>query len=202
MNYATLKTTIADFLNREDLTAVIPTFIRLCEAEFNRRLRTYQMVVRADALIDTQYTALPGDFLEVRSLYLKTNPIQRLEYKSIEGLTEAKISTANGRPTMFSIVGTTIEVYPSPDVAYNGEMIYYGSIPNLTDASPVNWLLANHFDVYLHGALMQSAPYLKEDARVQVWGTAYENAINQINLASERFETGGGNISATSRRFG
>jgi hypothetical protein len=201
MNYATLKSTVADFLNRDDLTAAIPTFIRLTEAEFNRRLRTHQMVVRADAVIDTQYTALPGDFLEVRSLYLKTAPIQRLEYLSIEGLIEANTSNALGRPTRFTIIGKTIEVYPAPDVSYAGEMIYYGMIPSLTDESPVNWLVNEHFDAYLYGALMQSAPYLKDDARVQIWGRAFENAITQINLAADRFETAGGNISSTARRF-
>ena len=30
-NYTELKSNIADFLNREDLTAVIPTFIALAE---------------------------------------------------------------------------------------------------------------------------------------------------------------------------
>ena len=34
--YATLKTAIADFLNRDDLTSVIPTFIALAEADMQR----------------------------------------------------------------------------------------------------------------------------------------------------------------------
>ena len=34
-NYNDLKSSIADFLNRDDLTAVIPTFIELAEADMS-----------------------------------------------------------------------------------------------------------------------------------------------------------------------
>ena len=40
-NYSELKSSIADFLNRDDLTSVIPTFISLAEAQFARDLRHY-----------------------------------------------------------------------------------------------------------------------------------------------------------------
>ena len=39
MTYAELKSNIANFLNRSDLTDVIDTFIDSTESEFNRRLR-------------------------------------------------------------------------------------------------------------------------------------------------------------------
>jgi len=38
---------------------------------------------------------------------------------------------------------------------------------------------------------MHSAPYLKDDPRLQVWGTLYQAAINAINLEGERSKTGG-----------
>ena len=38
-NYANLKTAIANFLARDDLTSEIDDFIDLTEADFNRRLR-------------------------------------------------------------------------------------------------------------------------------------------------------------------
>ncbi|NCV21747.1 MAG: hypothetical protein EBV45_07325 [Chloroflexi bacterium] len=45
--YTTLQSTIADYLNRADLTAQIPTFIQMAEADMNTRLRTREMIVRA-----------------------------------------------------------------------------------------------------------------------------------------------------------
>jgi hypothetical protein len=40
MTYSELKTAIANYLNRSDLTSDIDTFIDNVEAELNRRLRT------------------------------------------------------------------------------------------------------------------------------------------------------------------
>lgn len=42
-DYATLKTAIASWLARADLTAAIPDFIQLAETRFNRELRVRQM---------------------------------------------------------------------------------------------------------------------------------------------------------------
>ena len=44
MIYSELKSAIADFLNRQDLTSVIPTFIKFTEADINRKLRHRRMV--------------------------------------------------------------------------------------------------------------------------------------------------------------
>jgi hypothetical protein len=63
-NFTELKSSIADFLNRDDLTSTIPSFIALAEADLNRQLRHWRMEKRATANLDTQYTAFPDDFLE------------------------------------------------------------------------------------------------------------------------------------------
>ena len=41
--YAELKTAIADFLNRDDLSSVVDTFIDLAEARIQREIRHYKM---------------------------------------------------------------------------------------------------------------------------------------------------------------
>jgi hypothetical protein len=72
--FAGLKTTIADYLNRDDLTAIIPTFITLAEAKLNRKLRVRQMLKRATASVDSQYFAYPADWLQAKEFQLNTNP--------------------------------------------------------------------------------------------------------------------------------
>ena len=61
--YTELKTAVADFLNRDDLTSVAPTFISLAETDMQRRIRHWRMEKRSTAEIDTQYSAIPADFL-------------------------------------------------------------------------------------------------------------------------------------------
>jgi hypothetical protein len=54
-NFLTLKTTIANYLNRTDLTAHIGDFITLTESRFNRELRVREMVNS-----DTSTTTVSG----------------------------------------------------------------------------------------------------------------------------------------------
>ena len=83
-NFGELKTEIADTLNRTDLTSVLPTFIKSGHAKVNRELRTRQMIQRATASIDSEYTQLPSDFLQVRDIRLNTDPIKNLELITAE----------------------------------------------------------------------------------------------------------------------
>ena len=186
--YSGLKTTIADFLNRDDLTSVIPTFITLTEAKLNRKLRTRQMVKRATATLDTAFFAFPTDFLEAKEFQLNTNPITVLQF-----VTEAqgndlrsKSKTSSGKPEYFTIVGTQIEIIATPDAEYTGELTYYAKIAALSDTNTSNWLLAYAPDLYLYGALLEAAPYLRDDARIQTWGQLFTNSIEDIVVADQR----------------
>ena len=73
MTYDELKTQIADFLNRSDLTSKLDSFIDITEGELNRRLRTKDMVIRANAVADGQYLSLPSDWLEVINIEISLN---------------------------------------------------------------------------------------------------------------------------------
>ena len=70
MTYAELKSNIATYLNRSDLTDAIDTFIDSTEAEFNRRLRVKGMIKRATATLTGQYLAVPTDWLEAINLQI------------------------------------------------------------------------------------------------------------------------------------
>ena len=79
--YAQLQTSIGDWLNRSDLTATIPDFIALAEAQIERTLRTRQMIVRDTLTFSTEYGSIPADFLETKSLKLtSTNPPTPLSF--------------------------------------------------------------------------------------------------------------------------
>ena len=67
-NYTDLQASVADFLNRSDLTTVIPDFITMTESDINRSLRVREMSVRTRAPIDAQYVKLPPDFLGMRNI--------------------------------------------------------------------------------------------------------------------------------------
>ena len=189
--YAELQSAVGDFLNRQDLTTVIPTFIALAEADFNRSIRHRSMLTRATATIDSQFTALPTDFLEAKNIQLNSEPITVLRYVTMEHADLVRQRNPTGQPVYYSIVGDTLEVVPVPDASFTAELTYYKKIPALVDDTDTNWLLSYHPDVYLYGTLMQSAPYLKDDQRIPVWGSLYRQYLADVNASSDKAEFSG-----------
>jgi len=194
--YTELQRAIENWLNTPAVAQDIPSFIDLAEAKFNRRIRDYRMVKRATATVDTGYFVVPTDWLENIRFQLNTTPITTLEYVTPDQAAEERvIFSSTGRPKFFTMIGSQFQVVPAPDSnTYTGELTYYSSIPALTDETTSNWLLAAAPDVYLYGALMEAAPYLGEDNRTQVWGTMLEQALNAIQIESDRARIGSSSI--------
>lgn len=202
--YSELKTSIGDWLNRADLTNVIPDFISLAEAQIERTLRTRQMLVRANTIFTTEYGTVPDDFLETKSLKLtSTNPITPLQFQTVDVMDNiGSQRVASGRPQYFSIVGGQIRLLPVPDSTYTTELIYYAKLSKLSSTTTTNWLLTQAPDVYLYGALLQAAPYLQDDARIQVWVSLYERGLQDLQVADDRGATSGGSLKAKVKSFG
>ena len=193
--YAELQSSIADWLLRDDLTSVIPTFISLAEAKFNRRIRDYRMVKRATAQVDTAYFAIPSDWQENIRFQLNTSPITTLEYVTPDQAAEEKrLYNSSGRPAFFTMIGDQFQIVPAPDSTYDAELTYYAKIPALSGSNTSNWLLTKAPDIYLYGALMEAAPYLDDDARIQVWGGLLEHSMNALQIESDRAKTGSSSI--------
>jgi hypothetical protein len=201
--YSELKTAVADWLNRSDLTSAIPNFIALAEAEMNRQIRHRKMVTRATATLDTPYFAVPSDWKETIRFQLNTNPITPLVFVTPEQLLEdsQKYSAAN-QPMFYTSIGQQFEVLPQPDGSYEAELLYYAKLPSLSDAAPTNWLLTESPDIYLYATLIQSAPYLKEDERTPVWTAMYDRLVSDMLLADERARIGSSKLKARIRTFG
>lgn len=191
-NYTELQTAIADFLNRDDLTARIPTFIDMAESSLNRDLRHWRNENRAIAPVNSRYTALPSDFVEPIRMELagdKTR-VQLMSHFEMQQEREAT-NDRSGKPRNYNITQGEIELFPTPDGTYNLEMYYYGKIPSLATAvGGVNAVLTHFPDVYLYGSLIHSAPYLGDDQRTQLWGTLYKQVVDDINMNSERAKQG------------
>ena len=123
--YSELKASIADWLNRDDLTSVIPDLITLCEADLNRRLRVREMIARSTGATSTQFTVLPSDFLEARNVQINTSPPAVLDYRSPEALDRyrATIGDNADTPIYYTLIGDTIEVAPTPSSEVTIEIV-------------------------------------------------------------------------------
>lgn len=191
--YAELQTAVADFLNRDDLTAIIPDFITLAEAQMQRKLRHYQMEKRATSTVNERYSALPADFLQPIRLHIDGQN-KALDAISSLAIQDDRFYSVSGEPRYYSITAGEIELLPTPDGDYTLELYYYRTLPVLSASNTTNWLLTAAPDAYLYGALLQSAPYLQEDSRIPVWGALYAGAIEDLNRDSDRAKWGGSGL--------
>mgnify|MGYP003634270715 FL=1 len=200
--YAELQTSIANWLNRDDLTAVIPDFISLTEAGINRDLRHYRMINRVDATLDSRYVQMPTDWMETVRFSITSGNTYKIELVSRDDMLEYRQNTADvsGRPRFYANIGDTIEVFPTPDAEYQMQLQYYAKTPALSNTNTANWLLTAAPDIYLYGALVQSAPYLNDDARIQTWAALYQSVLDSLQKASDdtRFAGSGLRMRVTS----
>lgn len=193
--YANLKTELASWLDRTDLTSQIDTFIDLCEAKLSREVRVRAMLKRATATLttSTKYLALPTGYKAMKILRLLTNPPTVLRQVNETELT-ARLAAETGQPLYFSI-HEEIEFDRVPDDEYSVELIYYCALTALSDSNTSNWILANAPDLYLYGSLIAAEPFLDNDERIATWKTFYKEGVDALNLEDMRSRTSGPQIS-------
>ena len=205
-NYSNLQTTISDFLNRDDLTSVLPTFIQLAEAQLNRDLRHWKMEVRASGQQTggDAYMQIPADWLETIRFHITDGGTKPLDLISRKALEDKRAGNENmsGTPRYYTHADSQFELYPTPNEDTNTELLYFAKIPSLSDGNTTNWLLEDAPDVYLYGALLHSAPYLAEDERVGVWAQMYSASVSQLNNKSEMSRMSGSGLTVKIRGMG
>jgi|TARA_X000001316_G_C910129_1_gene25684 hypothetical protein len=204
MTYSELKTNIANYLNRSDLTDQMDMFIDNVEGEVNRRVRRKEMIKRATATADAQYLSLPNDWLEAINVEITSNNFSPILQQSIESLDiyRKSINNKTGQPVYFAFVDDTMELAPTPDASYTLQLTYYGKIDALSDSNTSNFLSNNHPDVYLYGALKHASIYLMEDERVAMFSQLFEKALEELKMEQEKAEFGKGSLMQRRRSYG
>lgn len=186
-NYSDLKTSVANYLARTDLTDQIPDFIRLAEYRMRREVRIRQMLksattvtVSGDATVE-----MPTDFLEARDFVVVGNPTQPLSYVSPSALSRNAISSTTGKPTEYTILASEFQLSPVPSSVYTLQVLYYAAPTLLSDENASNVFMANVPDMLLYASLIEAEPYLMNDARLQTWIAMYERASVSVTKSDE-----------------
>lgn len=176
--YSDLQAAVASWLHRTgdtDLTAIIPDFIRLAEARFNRTLRTRSMLADlASTPLVSGAATLPTDFLAFKELRYDGSPSYTLEPRPLEWVRNQPADAS--QPNYFAVTGTQVVCWPT---AGSIKGTYYQSIPALASNS-TNWLLTAHPDLYLFAALVEAVLFTQDDSRVQMWGEKASALIETV----------------------
>jgi hypothetical protein len=182
--YSELKTSIANWLNRSDLTSEIQDdFIKLTEADINSKLRIRKMVTETSITIDAETEDLPTGFLQVRDFFITEGGTKyALTYMTPSQMDQIKGSSTSGMPEVFTILGDKFRFAPTPSASYAGTLNFYKSFDALSDSNTSNFILTNHPAIYLYGSLYHAANFLGgvEPQRLAQWQGMYTTALERL----------------------
>ena len=187
MTYDSLTSTVLQYLERRDAAVVeaIPTFITLCEFEIAQYIKTLgQMeVVDATMNIGNPVIAKPARWRKTVSMTLSNSGskqpvlLRKLEYLNAY----AQDVTATGTPLYYADYDFEHWIVaPTPDQAYSFEALCYTRLQPLSSAYQTNWLTQNAPNAMLFGTLKQTAPFLKNDARLALWKQMFDEALTAL----------------------
>lgn len=212
---ADLKTDIADWTARDDLGAQMASFVRLAETVIRRKIRVLDMQVHVDEwqLVEG-VRSLPTGFLGFRSVAIATPYASRsllgndhqISYKPpdkfFEDLRTGSILDNASIEPSYTISDGNFYMNPAVGPAQSGggggatgdalDITYYQAFDALTNGSDTNWLLTNHYDIYLYLCLSNAFKYIMDFETAAAYKIDAEMAIDALHRADEKKIRSGG----------
>lgn len=175
-----------------DAIARFPSWLALFESRAKRMLRAGVSETRTSFTANSEFTALPADFVKARSLRLVTGSSQVVPlYPMAPSTGDEYLGGATGEPRYYLIEGTDLRLVPTPSGTVTVELVYY-ALPALTVAAPTNWLLSTAPDVYYHGALAEAAKYYEDRDNAAMHMAERDAGIADLNKAHSFRNLGAG----------
>jgi len=186
--YSELQATVANYLNRDDLATLIPTFITLTENRLNRELRVRANMVRATTTTTAgqAFYDLPSDLIELRNItYDSDSQSHALRYLSPESVSREYGTVLSGQPRAYTNLGNDLKLTPTPDAAYTISINYYSQLRSLSDSVATNDVLAEYPSLYLFGSCLEGAIYLNDTEQTNRFGSVFQKALDDVQRAEE-----------------
>jgi len=187
LTYDSLTSLVLQYLERSDTAVVnfIPTAITMAEFEIAQEIKTLGQMIVADGTmnIGNPIIAKPARWRKTVSMTLAVSGakqpmfLRKLEYLN----TYAPDVTATGTPLYYADYDYDHWfVAPTPSSAFAFETLCYTRLEPLSSANQTNWLTQNAPNAMLFGTLKQTAPFLKDDNRLAVWGQLFTEAMTAL----------------------
>lgn len=183
--YAQLKGAIADWLERSDLAERTADFIVLAESRLDRvlRLRLMETDQTLTATPGARTIVLPTGFREPVALWIeRAGGREPMRFADAATLS---VSSAAGEPRAWTVDGAMLAFDRPCDQAYGFTLRMLGRL-TLSDAEPTNAVLRDYPDLYLFGALMEAAPYLRDAELLSLFAARLEAAIAEVRAKEAR----------------
>ena len=185
-SYEALRGALARWIHRADAISAIPDYIALAEARITADLMAVRpMWQRSRATLSSGAStlAMPDDCMSfvgcalVLSSELKELPVVALPKVQWNG-------TSSGEPVCCAVSGEVLHFYPQADQQYTVELVYHRRLPALGDSVSSNWVLEQAPQLYLYGALIESAGFTSETAKIPQWESLYAASLDRLSKIS------------------
>ena len=176
--YAELKTAIASWSNRTDLTASIPDFIRLAESVIRREVRCRDMITEATGSLSSGAITIPADYIEARQVVVDSavpEYVTEEVYQRRQGIASS--------PESYTTTGTQIKVTGGSDEAYT--LSYWAKYDAFSADADTNWLLTNVPEVYLFASLVEVYEYLRDMQGRDMYKTRLNQVVAELNAVEK-----------------
>jgi hypothetical protein len=192
LTYDSLSTLILQYLERSDpaVVAFIPTAITLAEFEIAQHIKTLGQLEVVDSTMSIGNAVIqkPARWRKTVSMTVTTptgkQPVflRKLEYLN----SYWPNVTATGTPLYYADYDfDNWFIAPTPDSAYTFEALCYTRLQPLDSSNQTNWLTQNAPNAMLFGTLKQTAPFLKDDARLAVWSGLFDAAMAALKTEDQ-----------------
>jgi hypothetical protein len=189
MSYTTLQSQIIDYSHRTDFTSTqIQDFIKLAEAAMYdndmQPLLVREMEFTSTTSATGRTITLPDYFERARAVAI-TIGSEKVDLK-FQTPEQMKKRSGTGTPCFFSVISNEIELDITPSNEYTLELQYYRKAPPLSDDTPTNTILENHYRVYLFGALSELFSHVLDTEQEQRYTSKFYSAIKGANKADKK----------------
>lgn len=197
MTYNSLVSDIQTYAERNDNSFVsqIPRLIMMAENRIASEVHGlgYRKIVTFNLTLNDPILVKPARWRETVSFFVKVNgEINFLNYRAYEFCRSFwPDQTQRSQPQFFS--DYDYEHYllaPTPDLAYEAELVYHERPQPLDDTNQTNWTTQYAPQLILYGTLLEAQPWLKLDDRISVFQSLYDRAAQGVTQESQRRMTG------------
>ena len=175
--YADLQSAVASWLHRDDLTAQIPDFIRLAEADMQVRAKLSQWETEASVSLTNGSGALPPDVAQVISVKYGSQSYT-ISHMAGEAFDNVSALNGSGEPEFYTIRGSNLLV--TPTATGTATVKYTARFTPLSTVATSNSLLALFPDAYLNGALMHASSWLHDAEAVTKYAAFFESSMKRV----------------------
>ena len=209
-SYDDLKTAVANWVDRDDLTSRVSDFITLGESRINKHLRIRQMERRSQmsTIADTEYYWLPPGWLKGRHLKLVNAygsadaDMEYLTPESLDVVNMRKYGGGAGIPKYYTIVGNEFRFLPKPTAVYTIEVLYYKKLDSLSSTQTSNEVFSDFPDIYLYAGILEASIFLKDAASAKEYGMLLSNAITAAQDSDQQDRHSGGALNVVGEQIG